>query len=98
MVVLSVIFDFLGLKTLTNKVEPSKQVMPSIQNKLTYPTDVMINPPIAGPAENPRFIANLINVNERVLFLGLLQLFNGTNIAGLKLSAISITKKYQSEI
>ena len=31
-----------------------------------------MSPPIAGPAENPKFIANRINVNDRILFSGLL--------------------------
>ena len=42
------------------------QVAPSTQNIPLYPIFIIINPPKAGPAAKPRFIANRTNVNALV--------------------------------
>lgn len=55
--------------------------------------DMMIHPPMAGPAENPKLIASLINVTDRVRFSGLLYALRATNKAGRKASTKSIMKK-----
>ena len=68
----------------------SMQVLPSTQNKPEYPKNVIINPPNAGPAENPRFIASLIKVTDLVLFSGLLYAISATKEAGLNISAATI--------
>ena len=52
----------------------------------------MINPPIAGPAANPKLIANRTKVRARVLFSGLAYTPIETNIAGRNISAITNNK------
>ena len=58
----------------------------------------IIKPPIAGPAEKPKFIASLINVTDRVLFSGLLYTLIATYIAGLNESATAMTKNIPTHI
>ena len=59
-------FDIEYVRTLSHQIE--KFCYQHIEDGLIE----IISPPIAGPAENPRFIANLMSVTERVLFSGLL--------------------------
>ena len=46
------------------------QVKPSTQNKPLYPIFIIIKPPKAGPAANPKLIANRTSVKALVLFSG----------------------------
>jgi hypothetical protein len=52
-----------------------------------------MNPPMAGPTENPKLIANRINDTERVLFSGVLKAATDAELAGRNISAVKAYRK-----
>ena len=55
-------------KYIHNIIAAKKPEQASITNKYLYPQYKAINPPIAGPIENPKLIAKRTNETERVRF------------------------------
>src|SRR4030095_12009463 len=74
-------------------IAAAKLLHESIINNHLYPKLIAITPPIAGPTENPRFIARRMSETERVRFSAVLNAAIATELAGRNISAANAYRK-----